>query len=131
VPFFVDTDVVVYAPGRDNDKKNKARHILEAAPIASSQAINETIAVLTNKQQFTRAEAYDFADALMKLVAVAPVTAATVRDAMSIGLRHGFTHWDALIVAAALHTGCETLYSEDTQHGQIIDGRLTITNPFI
>ena len=68
VPFFVDTNVVVYALGRDNDKKHKARQILEATPIASSQVINETIAVLTNKQQFTRVEAYAVADALMKLV---------------------------------------------------------------
>jgi hypothetical protein len=37
----------------------------------------------------------------MKLVAVAPVTANTVRDAMTIGLRYGLSHWDSLIVAAA------------------------------
>ena len=50
---------------------------------------------------------------------------------MSIGLRHDLSHWDALIIAAALHTGCETLYSEDMQHGQIFNGCLTVTNPFI
>jgi len=35
-----------------------------------------------------------------------------------------------LIVATALDAGCDTLYSEDMQHGQIIDNRLTIINPF-
>jgi len=34
-----------------------------------------------------------------------------------------------LIVAAAVLAGCETLYSEDLQHGQVIDG-ITIENPF-
>jgi predicted nucleic acid-binding protein len=35
-----------------------------------------------------------------------------------------------LIIAAALEAGCATLYSEDLQHGQVIDQRLTIINPF-
>ena len=38
--------------------------------------------------------------------------------------------YDSMIVAAALHAGCDTLYSEDMRHGLVIDGRLTITNPF-
>ena len=34
-----------------------------------------------------------------------------------------------MIVAAALQAGCRTLCSEDMQHGQSIDGLLTIINP--
>ena len=37
--------------------------------------------------------------------------------------------WDALIVRAAQPAGCSTLYSEDLQNGQVIDG-LRIVNPF-
>jgi len=47
VPAFVDTNVVVYALGRDDDRKARARQILDATPIASSQVINEAIAVFT------------------------------------------------------------------------------------
>ncbi len=101
MPAFVDTNVAVYALGRDTDKKTRARQILDAAPIASSQVINEAISVLMGKQRFARAEAYEVAAALMKLVAVAPVTANTVRDAMTVGMRHDLSHWDALIVAGA------------------------------
>ena len=130
VPAFVDTNVAVYALGRDNDKKARAKQILDDAPIASSQVINEAISVLMGKQRFAREEAYDVADAVMKLVAVAPVTANTVRDAMTVGLRYGLSHWDSLIVAAALATGCDTLYSEDMQDGQVFEDRLTVRNPF-
>jgi predicted nucleic acid-binding protein len=34
-----------------------------------------------------------------------------------------------LIVAAALLAGCKVLYSEDMQHGQVIERQLTIRNP--
>ena len=92
--------------------------------------INEAISVLIGKQRFARDEAYEVADALMKLAAVAPVTANTVRDAMTLGLRYDLNHWDALIVAAALAAGCDTLYSEDMQDGQVFEDRLTVKNPF-
>ena len=130
VPAFVDTNVAVYALGRDSDKKARAKQILDDAPIASSQVINEAISVLMGKQRFAREEAYEVADAVMKLVAVAPVTANTVRDAMTVGLRYDLNHWDSLIVAAALATGWDTLYSEDMQDGQVFEDRLTVKNPF-
>jgi predicted nucleic acid-binding protein len=34
-------------------------------------------------------------------------------------------------VAAALEAGCTRLYSEDMQHGQTIEGRLLVVNPFL
>ena len=42
---------------------------------------------------------------------------------------YGFSFYDALIVAAALESGCTRLYTEDLQHGQQVDG-LLIENPF-
>jgi predicted nucleic acid-binding protein len=39
--------------------------------------------------------------------------------------------YDAMIVAAALLGGCRTLYSEDMQHGLLIDHQLHICNPLI
>lgn len=44
---------------------------------------------------------------------------------------HSFSYWDSLIVAAALDAGCVTLYSEDMQHGQVIEDCLTIVNPLL
>jgi predicted nucleic acid-binding protein len=45
-------------------------------------------------------------------------------------LRHGYHVYDALIIAAVLEAECITFYSEDRHAGRIIDGRLTIRNPF-
>jgi predicted nucleic acid-binding protein len=50
--------------------------------------------------------------------------------ALEIAQRDRLGFYDALIVAAALQAGCSTLLTEDMQHGRVIDGRLTIQNPF-
>ena len=49
----------------------------------------------------------------------------------SYGLRNRYRYscWDSLILAAALETGCDAIYSEDLRHGQIIE-TVTIINPF-
>jgi predicted nucleic acid-binding protein len=60
-----------------------------------------------------------------------PVTADTIREAVRLAVRYQLSHWDSLIVAAALLADCETLYSEDLQHRQVFDDRLTVINPFV
>lgn len=50
--------------------------------------------------------------------------------ALRIAERHAFNVYDALIIAAGLLAGCDTLYSEDMQNGQVVDGRITLRNPF-
>jgi predicted nucleic acid-binding protein len=45
-------------------------------------------------------------------------------------MRYKYSIWDGLIVAAALDAGCKILYTEDLQHGQVVEG-LRIENPFL
>lgn len=130
VPVFVDTNVVVYALGRDGDKRDRARQILEQAPMISAQVVNETISVLLGKQKFTADEAYEVGEALMNMCRVSSLSENSVRLAIKLAKRHSLSHWDANIVAAALLAGCDTLYSEDMQDGQVFEGRLTVVNPF-
>ena len=51
-------------------------------------------------------------------------------EALRLAERYGYSISDSLILASALEAGCETLWSEDMQHGLKIDGRLRIANPF-
>jgi hypothetical protein len=37
---------------------------------------------------------------------------------------------DSMLVAAALISGAKIVYSEDLQHGQVIDHQLRVTDPF-
>lgn len=127
---FADTNVAIYAVDADVAKREKALAILAARPIISTQVVNEYLNVLLTKRKLARADAHELARALMATSDVASVTPTITELAMNIGEQYQINHWDALIVAAALATGCDTLYSEDMQDGQIFEGRLTVRNPF-
>jgi predicted nucleic acid-binding protein len=59
-----------------------------------------------------------------------PLTIDTHDAALRLAQRYGFHIYDALILAAAIDAECAVVYSEDLQHGQVIDGSVTVRNPF-
>jgi predicted nucleic acid-binding protein len=44
--------------------------------------------------------------------------------------RYNLGIYDAMIAASALAADCDTLWSEDMQHGMVLDGRLRVADPF-
>ena len=44
--------------------------------------------------------------------------------------KYNFSYYDSIIVSTALENECNIVYSEDMQHSQIIENKLTIINPF-
>jgi predicted nucleic acid-binding protein len=82
------------------------------------------------KLRLERSLAYDCARSLIAHCEVVAISVAAIEHAMSLGERYGFSHWDCLIIAAAQGAGCTTLFSEDMQHDQRLDG-LRIHNPFL
>ena len=55
----------------------------------------------------------------------------TIRESFRIFHDYQFSHWDCVIIAAALETKCRTLYTEDLTDGQIIYKTLKLVNPFL
>ena len=75
---------------------------------------------------------YDEAVTVLQSLAafpVCPITRHLMLDAIETKQRFGISYWDAAIVTAAREMGCQTLYSEDLNPGQIYDG-VTVVNPF-
>ena len=68
---------------------------------------------------------------LEALCQVELINAKTIHSGLHVMERYRFSWFDSLIIAAALEAGCETLFTEDLQHGQVIENRLTIFNPFL
>jgi predicted nucleic acid-binding protein len=50
---------------------------------------------------------------------------------LASSLRLKFSYWDSLIVATALDSNSEKLFTEDMQHGLQVEDKLEIINPFL
>jgi predicted nucleic acid-binding protein len=131
VPAFADTNVVVYAFAEDDAKVAIAERILENQPTISIQVLNEFLSVCRVKLGMDVVTRHKLADELIAGCNVVSLDLAVVEKAMQIEAQTQISYWDALIVAAALLSGCDTLYTEDLQDGQVFEGHLTIVNPFL
>lgn len=126
---FVDTNILVYAV-TDDPRGALARDLLQRGGVVSVQVLNEFMRVARRKLRIdwpvVETALASFRDLLDD---VRPLTLATHEAALALARREGFDIYDALIVAAALEAGCDTLYSEDLQTGRRF-GALTIVDPF-
>jgi len=128
-PFF-DTNVVLYAFRQDDARGPVAETLLAAGGTLSVQVLNEFVAVARRKLNKTWKEVRRALDILRVFCSEPiPLSVQTHERAIQIAERYGYSIFDSLIIAAALEAGAATLYSEDMQDGQTIDG-LTIRNPF-
>jgi predicted nucleic acid-binding protein len=127
---FLDTNILVYAFTTD-PRAEAAQALLERGCVVGVQGLNEFANVARRKLGMSWRE---IRDALAAIRAVCPAIAVmdveTHADALGIAERHGYTIFDALMIASALQAGCDTLWSEDMQDGIVIDQRLRIANPF-
>jgi predicted nucleic acid-binding protein len=127
---FLDTNVLVYAFAVGDRRSETAEALVAAGGVISVQVLNEFVNVSRRKLGRDWAEIESATGVLRVLLdPPLPLTLELHETAVVLARDHGFAFYDALIVAAASRAGCVTLYSEDMQHGQTIDG-LTIRNPF-
>lgn len=127
---FFDTDILIYAVSED-PRRDRAQEILSRGGIVSVQVLNECVNVLRRKLRLPWSKIEEIMAALGPGFAeVRPLTRTTHAAAIAISRDHGLSFHDALIVAAAQEARCDTLFSEDLQHGWRLDG-LTIQNPFL
>lgn len=127
---FLDSNVLLYAVGDDAARREAALALLAQRPIVSAQVLAETAAVLRRKFGYEASAVAKILEAVLAHVRCEPIAAETVLSALHWGERLGYSHYDSQIIASALAAECSVLYSEDMQHGQLIDGRLTIVDPF-
>lgn len=127
---FLDTNLLLYAQTSDPEAV-AARQAILAGGVISVQVLNEFAAVLRRK--FKRdwdGIAQAVADVRITLDPVRPISVETHAAAVDLARRHGFSFYDALIVASALEAKCDTLLTEDLQTGRVVQG-LTIVNPLV
>jgi predicted nucleic acid-binding protein len=81
--------------------------------------------------EYSDKPAYKLLDSLVSEFEVMPITTGQVIRATDINIRYDYSYWDSLIIATALESNCNALYSEDMQHDQVIENQLRIINPLI
>ena len=126
---FFDTNIVLYLLD-DGPKADIAAGLLANGGAISVQVLNEALVNCIRKAGMSWQEAGIFLGGLRQLCEVIDLSAGIHDVGLALGERYGFSVYDAMIVSAALTGGCERLYTEDLQHGQLIEGRLRIVNPF-
>jgi predicted nucleic acid-binding protein len=134
VKVFLDSNVVLYGFSRSEAIKGPITRRLLAAPVPASistQVLNECSQVLRRKWGYSPREVGAALDELIGLTDVRIVDVSDIRRSWALADRYGYSHYDCVILAAALSSGCGLLYSEDMQHGQLIEDRLTILNPYL
>ena len=126
----IDTNVAVYALSID-EKADRAIACLRESAFLSVQVLNEFANVGRRKRgdswDTIGADLADLRDAVPRIF---PIDDVANRTALRIGERYRLSFYDSLMVAVALTGGARTLYSEDMQHGLVIDGTLRIADPF-
>lgn len=133
---FIDANILLSAHDRSDPRKQALAadllHDLWARRIGvlSTQVLQEFYAVATRRWTpvMERQTAREVIAAYAAWV-TQPVDAELILDATVAEETHRLSFWDAMIVEAARRAGAVRVYTEDLNHGQVING-VRIENPF-
>ncbi len=133
---FIDTNILIYAHDLDAGAKNKIsadlmRNLWEnRMGIISTQVLQEFYVNVTRKilKPLSKSKARGIIESyLVWHVELNDIK--TILFASEIEERHNLSFWDSIIISAAYNAKADKIFTEDLNHGQIIEGIL-IENPF-
>ena len=133
---FVDTNILIYAHDISSGQKHsRARELMRGLwqsgeGCLSIQVLQEFYVNVTQKVEKplpTEAAAQIIAD--LSVWEVHCPQMEDVLDAVRLQRRYQISFWDAMILASALQMGCQVLWSEDLNPGQVYD-QVEVQSPF-
>ena len=136
--YLLDTNIFVYSFDRAaKAKRARARELIDAAlraqkGIISTQVLQEFLNAASKKfeKSLSMQDCYRYLDSVLAPLCEVFPSIALYRNALELQADTRYSFYDCLIIAAALHADCDTLYSEDLRDGHNVRG-LTIKNPFL
>jgi predicted nucleic acid-binding protein len=132
---FLDTNILLHSISRnpaEATKRARAITIIDGGDNALSVQVLQEFYVQATRPSRPDAIPHDIATGLIRTwlrFKVQEITVAIMSEALRIKSHHGFSYWDAAIIAAARALGCREVCSEDMSHGREVEGT-TILNPF-
>jgi len=130
-----DSNILVYAADSRAGKRHGAavdlmeRSIRRGNCIQTLQSFCEFFSVVTRKSGIETGAAAAFVEGWRSVVLVEAATPDDLSAAMRAVAMYRIGFWDAILWATARRAGVRTLFSEDFQDGQTIEG-VRILNPF-
>ena len=136
--YFLDTNVLIYSfDGSHPAKAQRAEElVIEALTtnrgVISYQVVQEffNFALRRAARPMNTPDAEQFLDEVLRPLLSVHSSPALYVEALRLHGRFRLPWYDSLIVAAAMQTNCDILYSEDLQDGQRF-GKMQVKNPFI
>ena len=133
---FVDTNILIYAHDRSaGDKHTRARDLIRALwqsgeGCLSIQVLQEFYVNVTQKvpKPLTPTVAAQII-ADLSVWQIHRPGVEDILDTIRLQGRYPISFWDAMIVSSAIQLGCQTIWSEDLNPGQVYDS-VTVTSPF-
>ena len=127
---FFDTNILLYLLSDDGAKADIAEGLLRDGGTVSVQVLNEIANVTQRKFRMSWSQTDEFLLMIREFVTVEPLTYEIHDLGIALAQKHALSVYDAMIVAAGLLAGCDTVLSEDMQDGFRLSDRITISNPF-
>jgi predicted nucleic acid-binding protein len=127
---FFDTSVLLYLLSSDAAKADRVEDALVAGGVISVQVLNEFSTVARRKLGMTALETLEVLGPIRSVCRTEPLTEEVFDLGMQVTGSYRYSIYDSMIIASALLAECTVLYSEDLQHGQLVNKRLSIKNPF-
>lgn len=94
------------------------------------QVLNEFINTCFKKQLLSKDDIETTINSFIEAFNLILIDVDTIKEALRIKNKYGYSYYDSLIISAALQIECNILFSEDMQHNQTIENQLKIINPF-
>lgn len=131
----LDTNLLVYADSADEPGKHRRaielikQHRAAGTAVLSTQVLQEFVNVALRKLRLPPALIRERLGFYSRFEMV-QATPELMAGALDRHVLHSLSFCDALILQAAIVSGCQQLLSEDMQHGATFGG-VRIVNPFL
>jgi predicted nucleic acid-binding protein len=132
---FLDTNILLYTiDQRERKKRDQALRIVSGLAchgmaVISIQVLQEFYVSATRKFGIDPLSAKEMIAGFRSHELVVP-DIEMMNEAIDGSILNRISFWDALIIASARRANCEIVWTEDLNHGQIIQG-VRIENPFL
>ncbi len=130
---FLDSNIWIYALNQCQDmRKHQIANVLanQTGLYLSTQVINEVSVNLIKKGKFKEDQIQNLIQGFYQIHNIIELDINILLKASQLRTKYSLSFWDSLIIASALAVNIQQLYSEDMQHGLIIES-LHIINPFL